>query len=267
MKKCALWTAAIVAGVVLLASFTSVGSYLCLGWNKLHTAVKHAVPPEVEIERLQMELAKVDDDMSKSFDPIAKEMTEVKNLKDEIAGGKERLAQEKKNILSMKADLEAGARKVSYRGATYSGNHAAEKLSSVFETYKVAEQSLTNKEKLLAAKEKNLQAAKDRLAAMRATRDQLKVEVERMKSELEAVRLAQTESKVQVDDSRLAGIKASLKDLHNRIDTEKNKLTVEQEFVGGNLHSTPEKVNDRQVLKDIDEHFGATGTEKVVEKP
>jgi chromosome segregation ATPase len=265
MKKCALWTAAIVAGLVLLCSFTSVGSYALLGWHKVATGVRHAVPPEVEIDRLRMELTKVDQDMQRAFGPIAEQMTKVDNLKKDIADSHVRLDKEKKNILTMKADLESGNRKISYGGKEYPADVIRAKLTRDWETYKIAEQALKEKENLLTAEQQGLDHAKEQVAAMRSTKEQLEVEVAKLEAELKAVRLAETKSQFTVDDSRLSRIKASMKDLHDRIESEKHELTLQQTFADTGTIPVDQKVKQNEVLKEIDDHFTGNA-EKVADK-
>lgn len=263
MKKCAVWTAAVVVALVALCYFVpKVGSLISLAWDSAGTAISQAVPPEVEIARLNKELNNIDGDIQKACGPVAEQMTKVDKLRVDVKDSQARLDQEKKNILAMKADLESGAKTVSYRGNSYSGDRATEKLSRVFETYKISEQALTQKQKLLKAEEENLAAAKERLDAMRSSKEQLKVELAALEAELQNVRLAETKSKVQIDDSRLSRLQADMKALHDRVATEKNQLTLEQRFVDeAPAQSTP-KVNDREVLKDIDEHFSTPVAEQ-----
>lgn len=263
MKKCAVWTAAVVVTLVALCYFVpKIGSYVALVWDGAGQAISSTIPPEVEIARLKKELDNIDGDMQKSFGPVAEQMTKVDKLRVDVKDSQARLDQEKKNILAMKADLESGAKTVAYRGNSYSGDRATEKLATVFQTYKIAEQGLANKQKLLKAEEENLTAAKERLDAMRSTKEQLKVELASLEADLQNVRLAETKSKVQVDDSRLSRINADMKALRDRVATEKNALTLNQRFVEEGTVQTPPKVNDREVLKDIDEHFNSPVAEQ-----
>jgi seryl-tRNA synthetase len=76
-----------------------------------------------------------------------------------------------------------------------------------WETYQVAEATMASKEKLLKERQKMVLLAKEKLEKMIAERDRMKTEVAKLETELEALRLAQTKSPVQVDDIRLDEVK------------------------------------------------------------
>jgi len=266
MKKCTVWTAAVVAALVALCSFTSLGSYLYLAYHKASGIVYNAVPPEVEIDRLKLEVSRIDGDVQKAFGPIAEQQVAVENLKKEVANGRVNLDTKKKNLMTMKTDLESGTRTVNYGGKDYSADAIRAKLSRDFETYKVSEQALKQKEALLEAKTKAVDAALQQLKEMQAQRDQLQVELARMEAELQTVRVAETQSKIQLDDSRLAHINASMKALNDRIEAEKKEVTLQQTFVNPDSIPVEQKTRQADVLKDVDDYFGKAPADKVAEQ-
>lgn len=266
MKKCAVWTAAAVAALVLLCSFTSVGSYLYLAYHKASTGIASLVPVETEIERLKLEVSRIDADISKSFSPIAEQQVAVDNLKKEVTTGRANLDNQKKNLLTMKTDLESGTRTVNYGGREYSADAIRAKLARDFETFKVAEQTLKQKEALLEAKTKAVEAALQQVKEMQSQRDQFQVELARLEAEVQTLRVEETQSKIQLDDSRVSHIKSSLKDVHNRIEAEKKEHDLAKTFADPDSIPVEQKTKQADVLKDMDDYFGKTPADKVADQ-
>jgi septal ring factor EnvC (AmiA/AmiB activator) len=254
MKKYALWTLAVVAGLVAVGYLG--GSYVRTAWHKVAADFKSSVPVEFEIARIRGELDQLGPEMRQNLDAVAKETVDVQNLKQDIAEAKESLDHQKKVILMEKADVEAGNKTIVYNGIEYPASRIRDKLSRDFESYKTADKAVQIKEKLLEQKEKALAAHKEQIAESTSVKEQLQVELARLEAEYQMVQVAQTKSPVQFDNSRLANIKASMKELKDRINTIKVKTDLEAQFTKDPTIDVEQKAKATSVVKDVDDYFG-----------
>lgn len=268
----------IITGLVVLVGFvlltkTSAGNKITglagLLWNKAGTALENQVPPETEIERIRHELAQRGNEMKKHISVIAEEMVAVENLKQEISITKGKLDKQRANIMTMKHDLEAcgkdGTKTISYGDRTYSAARIREKLARDWASYKQCEESLKAREKLLEAKEAALVTAREQLAEMRAQYEQVEVELAQLETDIKSLRLAQTRSKFQLDDSHLSRIKEAKARLRDRVSTMKKLTALEGEFAHDLDIRIEKKLHTADVLKEIDEHFGKEEATNLVE--
>jgi hypothetical protein len=265
MKKYALWTLAVVAGLVAVGYFG--GSYVRTAWHRVASDFKASVPVDFEIARIRGELEQLGPEMRQNLDAVAKETVDVQNLKQDIVDGKASLEHQKKNIMTMKADLESGNKTIVYGGIDYPASRIRDKLSRDFEAYKVADKAVQVKEKLLEQKEKALAAHKDQIAQSASVKEQLEVELARLEAEYQMVKVAETKSPVQFDGSRLANIKTSVKDLQNRIKEMEERQKLQAQFIQDPTIDVEQKAKSTSVVKDVDEYFGPnTQKDKVAEQ-
>jgi len=273
MKKFALRAVAVVVGLIVLnlalrsvSPTLDLGSHLCTALSKISRHAKDQVPLDWEIDRVRDEVSKIDNDISRARGPLARQLYEVEELKKDIGDHRARLDQEKKTLLTMKADVESGNQYIVYGDTRYPASRIKEKLTKDFDAFKTSEKALDTKEKLLQSKEEGVAAAREQLDAMRGVKEQLTVELSQMDTELKLIRLQETKSKFHVDDSRLARIKDSIKDMHRRIDIAKKELALQAEFADTGAINVDQKVKTNEVLKDIDNYFSPKAEDKVVDK-
>lgn len=272
MGKCAFgrrafWALAAVAGLVGGAYFLGFGSHLSTLAHRVAHNVQRQVPPEFEIARIREQLDQIEPDIRKNLSGLAEESVAVDNLRTDIADARVRLEKQKKVVLTMKADLETGAKTVSYRGIVLTADELRDRLAQEFDAYKSGEKALKAKEDVLKAKEAGLNAAKQKIAAMRTAKETLEAELAKTEADLKMVQLRETESKFQVDDSRLSNIKQSLHNLKDRVATMERERQLRIEFTHDEVvNQVEQKVKANEVLKDIDAHFGHNAEDNVAEK-
>lgn len=246
-KKFAI-TALAVAGILATLSLTNLGSYANLAWKKVQNAAAQSVPIEVEIERLKEEAKKLQPDLNKNIALVANEMAQVDKMDREITVTRTNLAEQKGKLVQMANWIESGETQFIAEGKVYSRDQVAERMDRNWKSYKRSESELKFREKELAIRKKTLDSAKDQLDAMKDKEKELKLAIAELESELKSVRVEQTRSQFQMDDSRLSDIKQSIEELRTRVNAERYKVELE-----GRLTSTgtvPEKV-DVQPVKNL----------------
>lgn len=253
-KKIFLAGLAIAAGMFIL-NHTRLGSYGHTAWNKAKSSVKGQVPLEFEIERVRDQLQQLMPDMNKNLNEIAKEVVAVDNLRDEIKVARENLTKQKDLVRQMTEDLKTGNEKITYRGIRYPRERISERLANDIKSCVRCEDELKARESLLEHKERALEAAKEQVASIRSQRKDLEVQIAQLEAELKAVRLAQTKSTIQLDDSRLSHIKASIKDIQNRMKVERVRGDMEAQFSNDPTIKVEKKKSAEEVIKDAEAYL------------
>lgn len=272
MRKCAfgrfaLLTLAVATGLIGLGFAFGFGSHMRTLRDRISESFKRQVPPEFEIARIRGELDNIDKDLATNFDALAHETVQVRRLKEEIADMKVRLDKQKRVVLTLRHDVDSGAKRVSYGGVNYSTEDLKAVVAREFEAYKRAEDAVKAKDEELKARMQGLDAGRDKIDAMRNAKEQLGAELAKIEAEYKRVQVVETRSPFQVDNSRLSSIKQSMKELKDRVDELSLKQNLRAEFA--NHQSIVEKVEEKaktdNVLKEIDHHFGTT-PDNVAEK-
>lgn len=226
LKKIAIAAVAVLAGLLVLNN-TRLGSWCGFAWHKAKEAVSKQVPPEMEIERLKFELTQLEPEIKKNTSALAKEMQAVEDLHEDIAKTKIRLDKKYAEIQAAIQEVDSGAKLVSYNGRKYQSLvEAKEAILLDRETYKQAKKSLEARENLLAAKESAIVEAKKQLASWQATRQQLADEIDQLEAELKALKIAEEQNNIRIDNTRLNRFRASLDDLKHTLKVRQKELAL-----------------------------------------
>lgn len=259
--------AALTAVGLIVLNHAGLHGYGATALHKIKGVCKSQVPIEFEIERLKYQIAELVPDMRRNLSSIAEEMVATANLRDEIQETHANLAKQKDAIVSMTKDLETGATSISYGGRDYARERIREKLNRDFRSYQRCEAELKSKEKLLDAKERALDSAREQLGTIRTQKQELEVQVAQLEAELKSVRLAQSRSKFQIDDSALARCKATLADIKNRLKVEQKTTELTGDFANDNTVQVEKTKPAGELTKEITAYFNEGSTEaKVAER-
>jgi chromosome segregation ATPase len=202
---------AAIAGAAVIGLKSSWGQ---LARHKFSSAVKSHIKPELQIERMKQEIAKLDRDIDKNWGPIAEEEFAIKKLKSDVVDGQAYLDKKKAEMLAAATDLEAKATKIRYAGAERSQSDVRRMLSADAKTYTAKAREVEAKQKHLAARERKLESFMARQQEMKSLKAELHTRLETIEADLAALRLAETKSKLPSGDSgRLDDIKKTMNEL------------------------------------------------------
>ena len=250
VKKLGLVTGAVVLLLGLVfgrETFSYVGTTFGLVKQK----VADAVPIDFEINRARDLVKNLGPEIEHNMHLIAKEEVELKNLKDEIGKAEKTLTKNRTDIERLTADLKRGDSTFSYGGVVYTSKQVETDLSRRFELYKDRDVFLDKKRELVAAREQRLAAAREKLRSMQAAKEQLVVDIEHQEARLEMVKVAQTTSQFNFDDSTLGRTNELLKNIKTRISVAE-KL-VSSGSSGGQI--SLEEPEDSDITNRVSEYF------------
>lgn len=215
-----------------------------LGW--VRDSVRDSVPVEFEIERARRMIKDLDPEVRRNMHLIAREEVEVQGLRDQLEKGQKQLTKNRSDIERLNTDLKRGDSTFVYCGKQYTQKQVETDLTSRFEQFKVREQTMDKLEQILAARERGLTAGREKLKAMQSAKQQLEVNVANLEARLEMVKVAQSTSEFNFDDSQLSRTKDLVKDIGARID-------VAEKLVNADT-SSPSEINlDEEETSNITE--------------
>lgn len=243
-KKLAIVALLVAAGVVALKKFDI----------DVKCTRKGQATLEQRIGALDARVANLDQEIQRHIQTVAVADTKVDRLRNEVAGMEDRLAVQKRKILKMRSDLASNNEHIIYGDRKYTAEEVRVQLDQDFTAYKTAQKELEYKKKQLALDDKALKTADTQLFALRNKKHELKVLIADLRVKLGEVRLAQTNSKLQLDTGEFARIEAEVAKIEDALKVEKKKLELQARFLSGPIdpEAKPTKGN---VEKEIDAFF------------
>jgi chromosome segregation ATPase len=254
-RKLAIAALAVAGGLFILNS-TRLGSYARTAMHRAHVMVKKQVPLEFQIEAVKNDITRLVPEMRDHLGDVAQKTVSVQNLRQDIKDLRVTLDGRREHLRAMNTELRKAGENayVNLSGQRIAVNRVHDAVVKELASCKNAEKELQAKEKLLEARERELAAEKEQIANIRQVKDQMELEVAQMETELQTLRLAQqSQPNFTFDDSRLARIKDTLKDIQNQLKVETTRSNLVENFDKGleiqNLKTKAE------VNKEVDEYL------------
>ena len=225
-----------------------------VGW--VRQSVHDSVPVEFEISRARQMIKDLDPEIHRNMHLIAKEEVEVKHLREQLQKAESQLAKNRSDIERLTADLKRRDSNYVYCSQTYTAKQVENDLTRRFEQYKVKEVTLDKLTQVLAARERGLEAGREKLKAMQAAKGQLEVDVANLDARLEMVKVAQSTSEFNFDDSRLSRTKELMRDISTRIDVAEKLVSADTSSIG-QINLDEEKTN-ADIADQVTAYFEAS---------
>src|SRR5262245_17329551 len=219
------------------------------GW--VRQSVRESLPVEFGISRARQMIKDLDPEIHRNMHLIAKEEVEVRNLRGQLSEADKQLTKNRSDIERLTRDLKRGDSHFVYCGKSYTAKQVENDLTHRFEQYKVKEATLGKLTQVLAARERGLDAGRDKLKAMQSAKGQLEVDVANLEARLEMVKVAQSTSDFNFDDSRLSRTKELVRDIGTRIDVAEKLVNAETTYPG------QISLDDQKANGDITEQIAA----------
>ncbi len=243
-------------GALALLSSVTLGvplfSYARCGVSWLQDSANDVMPLEWELKRARQMIADLKPEIEVNAKSIAREKVEVTRLEKQLAETNQRLTKTQSDIERLSEDLRSENDYYSYGGRTYTSAQVQSDLGNRFKRFKTRRATADKLGQMLSAREASLQAAKERMEAMLGAKSQLEVEVENLQARVGALRVAQTSSQLNLDDSQLARTRELLDDIATRIDVEEETMSVDAKYFSEIDLDEP---SDENLLNEISSYF------------
>lgn len=247
---------AMAGGAFALLSSLVVGvplfSYARCGVSWLQESASDAMPLEWELKRARQMIADLKPEIELNAKRIAREKVEFTKLEKQLDQTNEQLAKTQSDIERLSEDLRSDNEQYSYGGKTYTSAQVQTDLGNRFKRFKTRRATAEKLGQMLSAREASLRAAQERMESMLSAKSQLEVEVENLQARVGALRVAQTSSELNLDDSQLARTRELLDDIAIRIDVAEETMSIDAEYFSEIDLDEPD---DEDLLNEISAYF------------
>lgn len=252
MKKLILGgTAAALLSTVAIG--TPFMSYARTGATWISDSTSDSLPIEWELKRARQMITDLQPEIKRAAKQIAVEKVDVARLEKQVASTDGALAKSKQNIARLTDDLANESVTYSYAGRTYTSAQVKSDLANRFKRHKTRAATAQKLTQMLDSRRASLDSANQRMEAMLQARRQLEVEVEHLTARCAALRVSQTASELNLDDSALSQTRTLLDDIAARIDVEEETMQVDVEYFGGIDLDEP---SEEDLMDEIATYFG-----------
>jgi chromosome segregation ATPase len=253
MKK----TIVIGAAVALLLALLMGRSHVRTAWNEVKDTVKNTVSIDFELKRARQMIKDLRPEIEKNLRLIAQEEVEVAKLEKQVTKSQDQLARDRQDILRLKGDLDSGSEVFVYAGRSYTAKEVKSDLTSRFEQFKTQEATAEALNKILLARQQSLQAAREKLDSMLDAKRQLEVDVENLEARLAMVEVAQTSSEFRFDDSQLSRTQQLLDDIGTRIEVAERLVNVNSDYAT-RIPLEDDSEAERDITDEVAEYFSTS---------
>jgi len=190
------------------------------------------VPPEVQIKQLKSEIEQIDNDIQKNLGRLAKQENDYETLEKQVAAIRARQEDRKTDIRAMMGKLKAaeGTERISFNGRKVRPSELTRKLESTVSLYESKKEQLKGLENLLQSKKRTLEVSRQRIDEIYTQKEELSTLVAKLETQVEVLKLKQTESAVQLDDSHLGRCKELVSRIERRLGEEEKLVALQNEY-------------------------------------
>lgn len=223
----------LIAAIVGVVAFSALKGTKMFSYAKQEVAsvgdwMDSQVPVEKKIQHLRKEVKQLDKDIDKAQTAYVTEIVDVEHLSKDVAEMKGAVVGDHEKILAMGEKIKSANKdaklKVAYGTQTVSTDEALQLLQSDTKRLVSRKATLGSMEQTLAARVRIKDALQKQLDGLRRNKQEMNVAIDKLEAEYKVLQYEQIESKYQVDDTRLAGVKQSLRDLQREVDIQRQKL-------------------------------------------
>lgn len=243
-------------GALALLSSVTFGvplySYARCGVSWLRDSASESMPMEWELTRARQMIADLKPEIELNAKRIAREKIETSRLQAQLGDTDTRLEKTQSDIERLSEDLRSNNQYYTYGDRTYTSAQVKNDLSNRFKRFKTRKETSDKLQQMLTARQSSLKAAHERMDAMLSAKRQLEVEVENLQARLGALRVAQTSSQLNLDDSHLSRTRELLDEIASRIDVEEETMSIDLEYFGEIDLNEP---SDENLLDEITTYF------------
>jgi len=232
-RKVLIAAVAVVVGLFLVKK-TELGGLMNVWWKDARASLERQVPPEVQIKQLRDEIEQIDKDIQKNLGRLAKQEADYEALERQVTALRGRQEERKKDIRAMMEKLQdPRTERISFNGHKYRPSELTHQLQRTVSLHETTKERMKGMETLLQSKKRTLEVSRQRIHEIFTQKEELSTLVAKLETQVEILKLKQTESAVQLDDSHLGRCKDLVSKIERRL-TEDEKLAALQAEYGYN---------------------------------
>jgi septal ring factor EnvC (AmiA/AmiB activator) len=250
-----------VAAVVAtaLCGFFLIGpgflSYVRTSARSVRETVKDSVPVEFELRRARDLIEAILPELQAQVRMIAKEEVEIAKLDADVSASSQRLAGELARLTQLRNQLRNQTVSLESDGRNWTREQYTQQLAGRFERYKTGAFALNSKQRLLEKRNESLSAALSSLDSMRHRKAELEQKVEALAAQARLVQASKFATGIRVDGNQLSEADHLLQQIETRLAVAQRVLEHEQDTF--TLDFSERAMSEEQMLEEFDAYFNA----------
>ncbi|HEB53117.1 MAG TPA: hypothetical protein ENI87_07685 [bacterium] len=249
------------AGFLFLGS--AFPSYVGTVASSVRESVAGQIPIDVELKRAESLIRQIDPQIKSCRRDLANAEIDLERLQESVAHLEKVVDAEEKKLKLGAALLKDDATGVRLAADFGARRRVSADLARTKDSYVNNLAILKTKRALIERQHRAVDAAKERLAAVRFERQSLEDQVRALKTQqMQVEALAATSARFDLDSTALSQAKEVINNVRRRLDVAQRMLENDLAFQGDPVGA---EVDERNVLKEIDELFSARTGDAVPE--
>ncbi len=215
-----------IVAVVTVTAFqgTRLGWYVTSELRSLRERAEANIPPEKEVVRLREEVRRLDKDIVEVINQLAKENVQTAQLEERVQEMRKTQGRARELLEARAAAIKNATDFVVFDSRKLTLREAKAVLEDGVRRYQLNQKTLESMEQALQHRLRIRDTLQQQLEALRNQKAELSAAIDALEADLTVLKLQQMESRYQTDDSRLARIKESIRNLQTQIQVEREKL-------------------------------------------
>ena len=223
IKKLVIWGIVGVVGWNAVKN-TKFASHVRTEISSMRKAVDDNTSPEKDLARIKTDVKLLDIEIQKQIKPLAAETVRVKELKEQVSDLRAKQSQTKEILQSRAAAIKSATEQVTFGERTLSVTTAKGELEEGVKRYTSHQKSLESMELTLASRERIKDGLEKQLDALKTQKFELAAAVDALEAEVTLLKLQQIESQYPTDNTRLARVKESIRELKTKVAVHREEL-------------------------------------------
>jgi len=216
MKKWVILVAVVLGGIFLLKS-TRMASYGKVMFDKARVSWERNIPPEMEIDSLRSEIARMDNDIRKTLRPLAEKMVTIEQEEVAIKTREADLAQHREQLLRLRNDVASNTERVSYGRNVLTLNEAKAKLNREVSLFESRKSTLESRKRRLDALRTSVSATQLQLDHLMEQKRNFSEQLDQIVADLEVQKLNEIAKPLPVDNNKVSSIQERLRNLRKNL--------------------------------------------------
>jgi chromosome segregation ATPase len=222
MKKWVVIVAVVLAGIFFLKT-TRMANYGRVMWDKARAKWDKAIPPEIEIESLRGEIARMDNDIRNTLRPLAEKMVNIEQEEQAIKTAEANLSTRREQLVRLRQDVGSNTERISFGQVNLSLAQAKNKLNNEVSIYEVQKSNLESRKLRLDALRTSVAATHAALNKMMEQKRTFAEQLDQIVADLEVQKLHEIAKPMPIDNTKVSSIQERLQKLRQGLRVRKTE--------------------------------------------
>jgi chromosome segregation ATPase len=263
MKKWVVIVAVVLAGIFFLKT-TRMASYGRVMFEKARAGLQRAVPPEVEIESLRSEIARMDNDIRNSLRPLAEKMVNIEQEEQAIKTTEVRLNRDREQLVRLTDEVASNSERVTFNNTNLTLDQAKRRLNNGVTIYESKKANLESRKRRLEALRTSVAATQEQLNQLMEQKRTFAEQLDQVVADLEVQKLNEIAKPLPVDNNKVSSIQERLRRLRQDLrvrQTERDLVGQWEPRLNDNAPTTPTTTSQPVDLNRIRNVLGVQNPE------